>query len=282
MLETDLALGLVSFLVAFGFTIDYFRRTALTAVWDRLGEIGWSDIPYQAVSITDKLLSVVFGEKVVSLLCFRRAAILSLILNVFILGVFFSVEEIGDAIRGHYPFELLYWVKELFVHIVAPSIPGMIHDIFSLLVTRVLIREYIRRRNVISLVFDIIIAIVLFRSTRAMLATGFDIGFDRLLDTLSSLPMLQFALQTWMDAFKGQIGMGEPRFTICSLSTLLPTWIYLISAVGGALVVTFSRKTHIALEYLSRGGEKRYTVLFTVGSVLLVLVAATANIILAS
>ena len=279
---TNVALSLVSFLIALGYSLDYFRQTGLRPLSRRLkkGGLRWGNLVYGAIVSTEKLLTYIFGEKLISRKLVFRAVIISAVLNMFILSVFFTVNEIKDLIEGRTARIDFYWLKTLFVHVMAPTVPGMLHDIVSLIITRYLIRSYLNGRNLLTLIFDVVIAILLFKSTRATLAMGFDVAFDQLIDGLSYLSIFMFALETWFQAFiSGSIGLGATEFTICSLSTLLPTWFYVVAAVSGAFMMSSSRLARYLLVLLRKGGQNRYTAFFTIGSVVLVFLAIPVDLL---
>ena len=58
---------------------------------------------------------------------------------------------------------------------------------------------------------------------------------------------------------------------VCSISTLLPTWLYILAFVLASIGKWLGKGSLSALEFVGRGGKHRYTIVFSILSIVIVI-----------
>ena len=154
---TIFALAFASFFVIVGALIDEFRREWIDRPYVALDIIDWKELPFKAAAFSDNLLNKIFGNELFSGKVLSKIMMISISINGAILLCYVLIFVVGHI-------EL--YVMHFYIYTVFLALTlGALHDCISIIITRYLIRIFLKRAAAWKLLVDVILAFFLWKST---------------------------------------------------------------------------------------------------------------------
>lgn len=270
MTLTGWTFGLCTFVLVLGNLVRRFRDGPIVTAYVTLIDLNWKVIPKQAAMSVDRILSAVFGHSILSVRALLTVIAISIAINTVIymtLGVsghYFPKNHVEQPTQAAFISEL-FMLKYNFIVVSAELlglfVAGIVNDICSFFATRVLLKRFIKRSNLLFLVADILIALLLLNlmifslfTIRNLMGSAALSMEKQGLDFFEVFPSFIDLLIPYVVIFRlfdqNSIGLiwdiildpfniyKDFRFLLlAATSSLLPTWLYLAATLFGVLAM---------------------------------------------